>query len=217
MLGPAVAGEHGGPVRGPAVVPPGRGDARAARRSPCPRSSAHTAASLAIRENASVQMISGDAGHRSATQTLDRYGHLCPSDLDALAQRLDRAHGAAAAELWPRGGPLAERYQYRVVEVRESMVGGKMSAASLRSSSTITLRGLAAQGDHQRRREGSGWTWRDGGPPRHLRAPYRVGRSPPGWMAGSWSCGHPGRQLLRTRERRRYWPAHHPGFDHRSW
>ena len=36
-------------------------------------------------------------GHRSATQTLDRYGHLYPSDLDALAERLDRAHTAAVA------------------------------------------------------------------------------------------------------------------------
>jgi hypothetical protein len=45
-------------------------------------------------------------GHRSATQTLDRYGHLYPSDLDALAERLDRAHAAAAGgEVWPQGGP----------------------------------------------------------------------------------------------------------------
>jgi site-specific recombinase XerD len=65
----------------------------------------HAAASLAIRENASVQMIQAMHGHRSATQTLDRYGHLYPSDLDALAQRHGRAHGAAAAELWPGGDP----------------------------------------------------------------------------------------------------------------
>jgi hypothetical protein len=37
---------------------------------------------------------------------------------------------------------------------------------------------LAAQGDHQRGREGSGWTWRDRRSPCHLRAPYRVGPSP---------------------------------------
>jgi hypothetical protein len=34
-------------------------------------------------------------GHRSATQTLDRYGHLYPSDLDALAERLDQARAVA--------------------------------------------------------------------------------------------------------------------------
>ena len=65
----------------------------------------HTAASLAIRENASVKIVQAMLGHRSATQTLDRYGHLYPSDLDALAERLDRAHAAAATEVWPQGGP----------------------------------------------------------------------------------------------------------------
>jgi integrase len=50
----------------------------------------HTAASLAIRENASVKIVRAMLGHRSATQTLDRYGHLYPSDLDALADRLGR-------------------------------------------------------------------------------------------------------------------------------
>jgi integrase len=66
----------------------------------------HTAASLAIRENASVKIVQAMLGHRSATQTLDRYGHLYPSDLDALAERLERAHAAAAAtELWPPGWP----------------------------------------------------------------------------------------------------------------
>jgi integrase len=66
----------------------------------------HTAASLAIREGASVKIVQAMLGHRSATQTLDRYGHLYPSDLDALAEQLDRAHAAAmAAEVWPQGGP----------------------------------------------------------------------------------------------------------------
>jgi hypothetical protein len=66
----------------------------------------HTAASLAIRENASVKIVQAMLGHRSATQTLDRYGHLYPSDLDALAERLDRAHTAAVApSARPTGGP----------------------------------------------------------------------------------------------------------------
>ena len=48
-------------------------------------------------------LVQAILGHRSATQTLDSYGHLYPSDLDALAERLDRAHAAAmAAEVWPR-------------------------------------------------------------------------------------------------------------------
>jgi integrase len=62
----------------------------------------HTAASLAIRENARVKIVQAMLGHRSATQTLDRYGHLYPSDLDTLAERLDAAHAAAATEVWPQ-------------------------------------------------------------------------------------------------------------------
>jgi integrase len=65
----------------------------------------HTAASLAIRENARAKIVQAMLGHRSATQTLARYGHLCPSDLDTLAERLDAAHAAAATEVWPQGGP----------------------------------------------------------------------------------------------------------------
>ena len=56
----------------------------------------HTAASLLIREGASI--------------TLDTYGHLFPDELDALATRLENLHDRAlearrTAELWPRGGP----------------------------------------------------------------------------------------------------------------
>jgi integrase len=74
----------------------------------------HTAASLAIRENASVKIVQAMLGHRSATQTLDRYGHLYPSDLDALAERLDQAYTAAAGtEVWPQGGPTVVQLRKR--------------------------------------------------------------------------------------------------------
>jgi integrase len=74
----------------------------------------HTAASLAIRENASVKIVQAMLGHRSATQTLDRHGHLYPSDLDALAERLDQAHAAAlAGEVWPQGGPVVVQLRTR--------------------------------------------------------------------------------------------------------
>jgi integrase len=35
-------------------------------------------------------------GHKSASITLDRYGHLFPEELDHLADRLDRLHAQAA-------------------------------------------------------------------------------------------------------------------------
>jgi integrase len=69
----------------------------------------HTAASLLIREGASVKAVQKQLGHATASITLDTYGHLFPDELDALAGRLedlhDRALAARAAELWPHGGP----------------------------------------------------------------------------------------------------------------
>jgi len=66
----------------------------------------HTAASLLIREGASVKAVQRSLGHKSAVMTLDRYGHLWPDELEDLAERLDRARAAAVAPLTrPIGGP----------------------------------------------------------------------------------------------------------------
>lgn len=51
----------------------------------------HTAASLAISAGASVKSELRMLGHASATLTLDRYGHLFPDELDAVAVRLNEA------------------------------------------------------------------------------------------------------------------------------
>jgi integrase len=51
----------------------------------------HTAASLAISAGATVKSVQRMLGHASATLTLDRYGHLFPDELDAVAARLDEA------------------------------------------------------------------------------------------------------------------------------
>src|SRR5215218_2230836 len=56
----------------------------------------HTCASLLIREGASIKAVQHHLGHKSASITLDRYGHLFPEELDHLADRLDRLHAAAA-------------------------------------------------------------------------------------------------------------------------
>ena len=49
----------------------------------------HTCASLLIREGASIKAVQHHLGHKSASITLDRYGHLFPEELDHLADRLD--------------------------------------------------------------------------------------------------------------------------------
>jgi integrase len=91
---------------------------RAARRAGLPESLRahdfrHTAASLLIRQGASVKAVQRTLGHKSAVMTLDRYGHLWPDELEDLAERLDRARAAATAtEVWPQRGPA-------VVQLRE--------------------------------------------------------------------------------------------------
>ena len=66
----------------------------------------HTAASLLIRQGASVKAVQAQLGHKSAVVTLDRYGHLWPDELGDLAERLDRARAAAvAAEVSPQRRP----------------------------------------------------------------------------------------------------------------
>jgi integrase len=64
----------------------------------------HTAASLLIRQGASVKAVQKTLGHKSAVVTLDRYGHLWPDELEDLAERLDRARAAAVA---PSSRPTA--------------------------------------------------------------------------------------------------------------
>jgi integrase len=51
----------------------------------------HTAASLAIASGANVKVVQQMLGHKSATVTLDQYGHLFADDLDAVGDRLDLA------------------------------------------------------------------------------------------------------------------------------
>ncbi|MFE9641850.1 tyrosine-type recombinase/integrase [Nocardiopsis alba] len=51
----------------------------------------HTAASLAIAAGADVKVVQAMLGHKTATMTLDRYGHLFPDRLDEVADAMDEA------------------------------------------------------------------------------------------------------------------------------
>jgi len=62
-----------------------------------PHALRHTAASLAIASGANVKVVQM-LGHKSATMTLDLYGHLFPNQLDEVADRLD---AAARAVVYP--------------------------------------------------------------------------------------------------------------------
>jgi len=59
----------------------------------------HTCASLAISSGTNVKVVQRLLGHKSATLTLDRYGHLFPDDLDAVADAFDAAAKSTAYDL----------------------------------------------------------------------------------------------------------------------
>jgi integrase len=59
----------------------------------------HTCASLAISSGANVKVVQRLLGHKTAVLTLDRYGHLFPDDLDAVAEAFDAAAKSTAGDL----------------------------------------------------------------------------------------------------------------------
>jgi integrase len=59
----------------------------------------HTAASLMIREGASIKAVQRQLGHATASITLDVYGHLFPDELEEVAERLEHARAEALASL----------------------------------------------------------------------------------------------------------------------
>lgn len=54
----------------------------------------HTAASLAIASGADVKVVQAMLGHKSATQTLDQYGHLFGDRLDEVADAMELARSS---------------------------------------------------------------------------------------------------------------------------
>jgi integrase len=60
-----------------------------------PHALRHTAASLAIASGADVKVVEQMLGHKSATMTLDQYGHLYGDRLDIVADAMDTARSEA--------------------------------------------------------------------------------------------------------------------------
>jgi len=65
----------------------------------------HTCASLAIAAGANVMVLQTSLGHKTATLTLDRYGHLFADDLGRIADAFDMAAKTTADQL-RTGSPL---------------------------------------------------------------------------------------------------------------
>ena len=77
----------------------------------------HTAASLAIAAGADVKVVQRMLGHKSATMTLDLYGHLFADRLDTVADAMDAARrteldgtrpGSSEAPIRVGQAPVAE-------------------------------------------------------------------------------------------------------------
>ena len=60
-----------------------------------PHALRHTAASLAISAGANVKVVQQMLGHKSATMTLDLYGHLFADQLDDVADAMDASRSAS--------------------------------------------------------------------------------------------------------------------------
>jgi integrase len=58
----------------------------------------HSAASMAISAGANIKAVQMMLGHKSATLTLDRYGHLYADELQSVADRLDSLHESAKCD-----------------------------------------------------------------------------------------------------------------------
>src|SRR4029453_3775756 len=83
--------------RGPRQAPQGPAP-RAAAERPAVLRPAHTCASLLIAQGASVKAVQAQLGHATASITLDPYGHLFPSEMEALADSLELVRDAALAK-----------------------------------------------------------------------------------------------------------------------
>ena len=68
----------------------------------------HTCASLMISAGAHPKAVQAQLGHSSITVTMDRYGHLFPSDQEDLANRLDARHKASSETVVPSLRPVEE-------------------------------------------------------------------------------------------------------------
>jgi integrase len=74
----------------------------------------HTAASLAIASGADIKVVQQMLGHKSATMTLDQYGHLFGDRLDIVADAMDAARAKALTDRHQTG---TKREPAEVVEL----------------------------------------------------------------------------------------------------
>ncbi|PYC81323.1 recombinase XerD [Streptomyces tateyamensis] len=79
----------------------------------------HTAASLAIASGANPKIVQTMLGHKTATMTLDVYGHLWPDSLDEVADRMDEQRRTLLAQARKRAEEAAAEAARLAAELAE--------------------------------------------------------------------------------------------------
>jgi integrase len=67
----------------------------------------HTSASLLISQGVHPRAVQAHLGHSSIAVTMDRYGHLFPSEFEAIGEKLEALHDRAAAQTRPKQERIA--------------------------------------------------------------------------------------------------------------
>ncbi|MFE9925816.1 tyrosine-type recombinase/integrase [Streptomyces sp. NPDC005774] len=83
----------------------------------------HTAASLAIASGADVNVVQSMLGHKSATLTLDTYGHLFPDRLDEVSKKMHKRRAkqlAKAKEKWEKAERKARKAAEAVAALEDA-------------------------------------------------------------------------------------------------
>ena len=91
----------------------------------------HSCASLAIAAGATAKVLQTLLGHKTATLTLDRYGHLFPDDLGRIADAFDKAAENTAAR------PAARRLPSRLCHRTKVVVDLRFCVPSVRFELTL--------------------------------------------------------------------------------
>jgi hypothetical protein len=96
----------------PAVTRAGLGDLGVT-----PHKLRHTAASLAIARGADVNVVQTMLGHKSASMTLDVYGHLFPDRLDEVSKKMHKRRARVLAKAKAKAEKAARKAQHAATEL----------------------------------------------------------------------------------------------------
>jgi hypothetical protein len=111
----------------------------------------HTAASLAIQAGANIKALQNMLGHESAGLTLDRYGHLYGSDVEAVGVAINDLLTRNCGQNVGTGMALPRRRSFKPRKIRST--SWNLSSSTQQTTQTDTGRSCANRCGHRRRRD----------------------------------------------------------------